>query len=146
MFQPGTLLIALEADAASFPGGASFEEMQPRAFVASLRLLTCRYDVKYGSGGFNVFGYKGGCEMATGSFSTAIQAPNAARYLCDHSLVYNYDIGLVPKNRICMHDYSSGGVCWLNDEVSWDEFARAMPVRPLANHVQQPGSNTRLHS
>jgi hypothetical protein len=136
-FQPGMKQIALKVDAARFPVRTSFHRMQPSAFIATLRLRTCRYDVKYGSAGFNVFGYKGGCEMATGSFSTAIQAPNAARYLCDHSLVYNGGT-ILPQNRVCMHDYSSGGLCELGVGQSWDGFSRAVPVRPLATLLKQP--------
>jgi hypothetical protein len=92
-----------------------------------------------------VWGYKGGCELATGSFSQAMRAPYAARYLCDKSLAYDDYVGLVEKNRICLPDFSMGGVCWQYNE-SWDEFTKGVPVRFFASHGQQPGSSLGLNS
>jgi hypothetical protein len=82
--------------------------------------------------------------MATGSYSQAMKAANAARYLCEESLVYDRDIGLVDKNHVCIHDYSSRGLCWLDSQETWDTFARALPVRSLAQHEHHHGCYARL--
>jgi hypothetical protein len=92
--------------------------------------------------------------MATGSYIQATKAPNAARYLCDKSKVYDIDVGLVPKNRVCLHDFSSGGLCSLEQsyfnphkkipDEPMDGFSRGMPVRSLARNVPQPRSSTRF--
>ena len=62
----------------------------------------CRYDVKYGSQGFNHFGYLGGCEFALGTYAEAEAAPLAARYLCP------------PEKELqleCLYDHSGDGIC-----------------------------------
>lgn len=89
--------------------------------------LHSRYDVKYGSAGFNSFGYKGGCEFSTGSYSSAIAAPAASRYLCPNGNAYDRSAGVLDKNYGCLHDLSGDGVCW-NYANSWDGFPRVLPV------------------
>lgn len=76
----------------------------------------CRYDVKYGSAGFNTYGYKAGCAFAAGGFSEALEDPAAARYLCAEGGV-----------QACTHDSASEGVCRGLD--LWEAFNRTEPVR-----------------
>lgn len=78
----------------------------------------CRYDVKYGSAGFNSFGYKAGCEFALGTYAEAMAVPEAAQYLCPKDM---------DKRYMCLHDHSGDGVCYSSD--NWDGFFRALPVR-----------------
>lgn len=80
--------------------------------------MSCRYDVKYGSMGFNVFGYQGGCEFALGTFAEALSTPQSARYLCSEDQSLQLE---------CLHDYSGDGVCFASD--LWDGFFRSLPVR-----------------
>ena len=87
-------------------------------------LCTCRYDVKYGSLGFNVFGYHGGCNFSLGTYEEALVAPESARYLCSDSEALEFQ---------CLHDYSGEGVCYASD--LWDGFYRSLPVRPYT-HTQ----------
>ena len=77
-----------------------------------------RYDVKYGSAGFNLFGYQGGCEFSLGTYEDALASPLAARYLCTRSEALK---------SVCLDDYSGEGVCYGSD--LWDGFFRASPVR-----------------
>lgn len=77
----------------------------------------CRYDVKYGSQGFNLYGYKGGCNFSLGTYDDALASPDAARYLCEESQALE---------RVCLNDYSGDGICLSLD--LWDGFYRASPV------------------
>eukprot|EP00892_Ulva_mutabilis_P009761 jgi/Ulvmu1/7157/UM034_0064.1 len=75
------------------------------------------YDVKYGSAGFNSYGYKAGCAFALGTFAEAMAEPDAARYLCPASMDTRYT---------CLHDFSGDGVCFSSD--LWDGFFRSQPI------------------
>lgn len=44
--------------------------------------MCCRYDVIYGSAGFNPYGYKAGCTFATGSVEAIRADPAAAAFTC----------------------------------------------------------------
>lgn len=81
-------------------------------------VVLCRYDVKYGSAGFNLFGYQGGCNFSLGSYDDALASPSAARYLCTQEEALSF---------ACLHDYSGEGVCYASD--LWDGFFRSLPVR-----------------
>ena len=72
--------------------------------VTSFRVL-CRYDVKYGSSGFNPYGYKAGCGFAEADFATALLSPTAEQYLCNPT-----DNVLVK----CNFEHSAPGFCWAN--------------------------------
>lgn len=74
-------------------------------------MCLCRYNVLYGSAGFNWYGYQGGCQFATGNFQQAIAVPAAAQYLCNPSAA---------DQEVCHHDHSGSGVC---QEVSDGFFA-----------------------
>ena len=82
----------------------------------------CRYDVKYGSQGFNHLGYQGGCEFVGGTYAQALKAPLAARYLCSPEQEEQVE---------CLFDHSGNGRCWAWD--TWDGFARVEPVCPLCS-------------
>lgn len=82
---------------------------------ADVATHACRYDVKYGSAGFNTFGYQAGCEFATGAFQEAMAVPAAARYLCEEL-----------DKEGCTHDLSTHGTC-IGFE-AWDDFNRVEPV------------------
>eukprot|EP00892_Ulva_mutabilis_P005906 jgi/Ulvmu1/3688/UM017_0104.1 len=60
------------------------------------------YDVKYGSGGFNSYGFQAGCTFVTGTFEEALADPAAARYLCPPAN---------EENIACFHDFSGQGQC-----------------------------------
>lgn len=64
--------------------------------------VLCRYDVKYGSGGFTTYGWQAGCSFVNGSFYDAMKEPTASQFLCDRSHVGLYE---------CLHDFSGDGVC-----------------------------------
>ena len=76
--------------------------------------------MKYGSAGFNSFGYKAGCAFALGTYAEAMASPKAAQYLCPEDMDRRY---------MCLHDHSGDGVC--HSSANWDGFYRALPVRPL---------------
>ena len=78
----------------------------------------CRYDVKYGSAGFNSYGYKGGCAFAQGTYAEMMADPAASRYLCPKSMDSRY---------MCLHDFSGDGVCFSSE--LWDGVFRVQPVR-----------------
>ena len=83
----------------------------------------CRYDVKYGSAGFNSYGYKGGCAFAQGTFQEAYNSPASSRYLCS---------GDKGSEHACLHDFSGDGFCLTLD--NWDGFFRTYQVRqPLGS-------------
>lgn len=86
-----------------------------------------RYDVKYGSAGFNGYGYQGGCAFATGQFATALADPEASRFLC-------LERGLVA----CHHDFSGVGVCGTVNRL--DGFFRVQEARscPVPLHIPTP--------
>lgn len=74
--------------------------------------------MKYGSAGFNSYGYKAGCAFAAGTFEEAEASPAASRYLC------------APEQELqqaCLHDFSGNGVCVSNS--NWDGFWRVYQVR-----------------
>lgn len=73
--------------------------------------------MKYGSQGFNLFGYKGSCNFSLGTYDDALASPDAARYLCEESQALE---------RVCLNDYSGEGICYSSD--LWDGFYRASPV------------------
>jgi hypothetical protein len=77
-----------------------------------------RYDVKYGSAGFNPYGYKGGCNFALGNYDTAIADPASSRYLCNRS---------DSRSIVCLFDFSGEGVCGSIDVN--DGFYAAFSVR-----------------
>ena len=77
--------------------------------------------MKYGSAGHNVFGYQGGCEFPLGTHAQAMQAPNAARYLCSKA---------ENAERACLPDFSGEGTC--HKSAMWDGFYRSQPVRTSA--------------
>eukprot|EP00892_Ulva_mutabilis_P005909 jgi/Ulvmu1/3690/UM017_0106.1 len=60
------------------------------------------YDVKYGSGGFNSYGFQAGCAFVMGTFEEALADPAAARYLCRPG---------DSESIACFHDFSGQGVC-----------------------------------
>lgn len=64
--------------------------------------LSCRYDVKYGSGGFNTYGYQAGCPFVNGTTEDALADPIASQFLCSAAEVGNVS---------CFHDFSGQGVC-----------------------------------
>lgn len=64
--------------------------------------VLCRYDVKYGSSGFNPYGYKAGCGFAEFDFATALLSPTAEQYLCNPT-----DNVLVK----CNFEHSAPGYC-----------------------------------
>lgn len=79
----------------------------------------CRYDVKYGSAGWNSYGYQGGCEFASGSKSQAMKDPKARRYLCSESQDWDF---------MCTHDFTGDGVC-ISDPLL-EGFKQVLQVRP----------------
>lgn len=66
------------------------------------RSIECRYDVKYGSAGFNSYGYRGGCTFVFGTFDEVLADPVASRFVCPPE-----EIGTIR----CFDDYSGQGVC-----------------------------------
>lgn len=75
--------------------------------------------MKYGSAGFNSFGYKAGCEFALGTYKEAMAVPAAKQYLCPAAM---------DKRYVCLHDFAGDGVC--HGDKHWDGFYRALPVCP----------------
>eukprot|EP00892_Ulva_mutabilis_P009758 jgi/Ulvmu1/7154/UM034_0061.1 len=71
------------------------------------------YDVKYGSAGFNSFGYNAGCEFAMGPAEAVADAAAAQPYLCTASQA---------RSLQCMHDASAIGVC--DTRSLWDGLLR----------------------
>eukprot|EP00892_Ulva_mutabilis_P005907 jgi/Ulvmu1/3689/UM017_0105.1 len=71
------------------------------------------YDVKYGSGGFNSYGYQAGCTFVMGTFEEALADPAAARYLCP-----------IADNRTisCFHDFSGQGRCRAQRKFDGDTY------------------------
>ena len=59
--------------------------------------------MKYGSAGFNSYGYRAGCEFATRgtTFAQALAIPSAAQYLCPAATL----------EQSCHHDFSGSGSC-----------------------------------
>eukprot|EP00892_Ulva_mutabilis_P001587 jgi/Ulvmu1/11429/UM076_0003.1 len=78
------------------------------------------YDVKYGSGGFNSYGYQGGCTFVNGTIEESLADPAAARYVC--SLV---EVGTTQ----CFHDFSGRGVCQGEFLLGYDDFYAVDVVR-----------------
>ena len=72
----------------------------------------CRYDVKYGSAGFDSYGYQAGCAFATGSFEEVTEDPLAARYLCSEE---NLAVHLATSGQVfgkqCTYNHASEGYC-----------------------------------
>ena len=62
----------------------------------------CRYDVRYGSAGFNSYGYQAGCTFVTGTFDEVLADADGSRFLCPPE-----DDGAIR----CFHDLSGQGVC-----------------------------------
>lgn len=63
--------------------------------------------MKYGSQGFNSFGYKAGCAFANGTVDEALASPDATRYLC------------MPEDGgqfVCTHDHVSSAFCYIEVE------------------------------
>ena len=83
----------------------------------------CRYDVKYGSAGFNSYGYQAGCEFATRgtSFAQALAIPSAAQYLCPAAT----------PELSCHHDFSGSGSC--TAEFTSESFLTLMEVPPRSH-------------
>jgi hypothetical protein len=73
-----------------------------------MRANACRYDVIYGSSGFNSIGYNGGCEFANGTLSEALASPPAARYLCGPEDANQYR---------CTADHVASAFCFAKIEV-----------------------------
>lgn len=73
----------------------------------------CRYDVKYGSGGFNAYGYQAGCTFVNGTTEEALEEPAAARFLCERD-----EVG----TRQCFHDFSGQGICLSELFLGYDDF------------------------
>lgn len=74
----------------------------------------CRYDVKYGSAGFDAYGYHAGCSFATGSFEEAKQDPQSARFLCngeEHVLAVHESTGEALISSKCTFDHAGQGYC-----------------------------------
>lgn len=61
-----------------------------------------RYDVKYGSAGFNPYGYQAGCAFVSGTFQEALQDPMASPFLCQPDTLGNIS---------CLSDFSGPGIC-----------------------------------
>jgi hypothetical protein len=70
----------------------------------------CRYDVIYGSHGFNSYGYKGGCAFANGTKEEVLASPPAAQYFCGEE-----DFGFK-----CLHDHAGSGFC--SDYDFYDQY------------------------
>eukprot|EP00892_Ulva_mutabilis_P008333 jgi/Ulvmu1/5872/UM025_0134.1 len=85
------------------------------------------YDVKYGSAGFNSYGYRGGCGFATGSFPQALASPAAAQYLCP----------AVSDARLCQHDQSGSGVC--SSQRFANDFLRVVGLTTALDCQSTPG-------
>lgn len=58
--------------------------------------------MKYGSGGFNSYGYQAGCTFVMGTFEEALADPAGSRFLCPPE-----DVGAIR----CVHDFSGQGTC-----------------------------------
>lgn len=86
----------------------------------------------YGSGGFNSFGYQGGCAFSDGRFDEAIQSPAAARYLCQPQESTTNDL-------FCFHDASGSGQCrgssFENGFLRLSEVRSAVPGHPYSAAV-----------
>lgn len=63
--------------------------------------------MKYGSLGFNSFGYQAGCAYANGTLEEAQASPNARRYLCTPEDGGQY---------VCTHDHVSSAFCFSEKE------------------------------
>lgn len=104
----------------------------------AVHVLVCRYNVLYGSAGFNPFGYQAGCIWVTGSEAAVAADPVASRYICANG----------PDNTqsVCTYDSSSSGLCFRPG--STDDFATPFPfvrLPPLHRHgvcweSMQPGT------
>lgn len=125
---------ATDAACSELSSGIGVSTPCPSLSLLSIRLelrvpqtaAVCRYDVKYGTAGFNPFGFHSGCTFALRSFSEASQDPAAARFLCT-------DIGALG----CTHNGQSSGVC--NADVTWNGFAAIAPVCSLLPLAATPG-------
>lgn len=89
-----------------------------RCSVLHRHAFVCRYDVKYGSAGFNAYGYKGGCAFANGTAEQALADPAAAQYLCPAA--QEDTVG-------CVYDSSGVGEC--TGRTRLDGFFRFEEVR-----------------
>ena len=78
--------------------------------------------MKYGSGGFNSYGYQAGCAFVNGTQEEAQADPAAARYLCTREQV---------GTKQCFHDFSGEGVCLAELLLGYDDFYSVGSVRPL---------------
>eukprot|EP00892_Ulva_mutabilis_P001828 jgi/Ulvmu1/11646/UM008_0050.1 len=87
------------------------------------------YDVKYGSGGFNSYGWQGGCEFANGTFRSAFEDPAAKRYLCSPRQFREY---------VCLHDFSGDGTC--DTLASIDNFYTAVADTNTFDCQSVPGA------
>eukprot|EP00892_Ulva_mutabilis_P009759 jgi/Ulvmu1/7155/UM034_0062.1 len=80
-------------------------------FTLALLQDTNWYDVKYGSAGFNSYGYHAGCEFAMGTFEEAIEAPAAQPFLCPAM-----NLG----RSACLPDHTAEAACDL--QPNWNGF------------------------
>lgn len=78
-----------------------------------------RYDVKYGSAGFDTFGYRAGCEFAAGTAADAALAPAAQPNLCTAAQ---------RGRRQCTPDHSAVGFC--ESRSNGDDLYLVFTVRP----------------
>ena len=72
----------------------------------------------YGSGGFNSFGYHGGCMFAERGYGKAQSKVSSAMYLCAE----NED-----HQQRCLYDASGTGTCMTDP--TWNDFHRVLAVR-----------------
>lgn len=73
----------------------------------------CRYDVKYGSGGFNTNGYQAGCAYVNGTFEDALADPVAGRFLCSPD---------DDESESCFSDFSGQGVCRIGPRFFGEDY------------------------
>lgn len=67
--------------------------------------------MKYGTMGFNSFGYQGGCAFANGTVEEARASPEASRYICKPE-----DAG----QFVCTHDHVASAFCFDEDIEDYD--------------------------
>ena len=111
--------------------------------LEAARSHACRYDVKYGSSGFNPFGWKAGCAFATGTPAEMRNSPEAAMFVCgaddflSETMTQNADgtlhlapsISGYPMLPRCTYDNSATALCDTQD----GEFMRARVVRSTSS-------------
>lgn len=77
----------------------------------NITVKSCRYDVVYGSQGFQSYGYMGGCAFANGTVQEALQEPSASRFLCNGQRAYE-----------CTHNFAGIGQCTRDDGNMSDDY------------------------